>query len=178
MNRTYFRVAGVVALGLIVLVAVLLVKNPFRHKIVVRAYFANAMSLRAGAPVRLAGVDVGSVESVRARPEMKEAPAEVVMLLTPAYELSIPSDATVSVETAGVLGQTYVDIDVAHASGAPISSNAVLKTIATPQLTTQEVLEKFSEILSRKCNGDSGKESSTTAKNAAKNLSKNAAPQH
>ena len=174
MNRTYFRVAGVVALGLIVLVAVLVVKNPFRQKMVVRAYFANAMSLRAGASVRLAGVDIGSVESVRARPELKEAPAEVVMLLTPAYELDIPSDSTVSLETAGVLGQTYVDISVASASGAPISSNAVLKTRAIPQLTTQEVLEKFSEILSRKCNVDSGKGSSITEGNATKNVSKKA----
>ncbi len=105
MNRTYFRVAGVVALGLIVLVTMLLVKNPFRRKMVVRVYFANAMSLRAGAPVRLAGGDIGSVESVRARPELKEAPAEVVLLLTPAYELNIPSDSTVSLETEGVLGR-------------------------------------------------------------------------
>ena len=174
MNRAFIRVAGVAALALTVLVAVLLVKNPFLRKIVVRAYFANAMSLRAGAPVRLAGVDIGSVKSVRARPELKEAPAEVVMLLTPSYELNIPSDSTVSLETAGVLGETYVEIDVGHASGPAIGSNAVLKAVATPQMTTQEFIEKVGDILSRKCDCDSGKtngsEDDSTHKNTSKNL--------
>jgi phospholipid/cholesterol/gamma-HCH transport system substrate-binding protein len=178
MKGTYLRVAGLAALGLIVLVVVFLGRNPFRRGIVVRAYFANAMSLRAGAPVRLAGVDIGSVKSVRARPELKEAPAEVVMMLTPSYELNIPSDSTVSLETAGVLGQTYVDIDVTHASGTPIPSNAVLKTVNTPQLTTQEVLEKVSEILSRKCNCDSGKENNAVGTTNTKGLSTNAGQQH
>jgi phospholipid/cholesterol/gamma-HCH transport system substrate-binding protein len=157
MRWTPLRVAGVVVLALVALFAVRLVNRPFGHKIVVKAYFANAMSLRAGAEVRLAGVEIGRIESVRARPELKEAPAEVVMVLTPSYELKIPNDATASVETAGVLGQTYVDIDVGSASGAPIGPDAVLKTVATPQVTTKDLLEKFSEILSRKCDCDSGK---------------------
>ena len=174
MNRAYIRVAGVAALALIALVAVLLVKNPFRRKIVIRAYFANAMNLRAGASVRLAGVDIGSVESVRARPELKEAPAEVVMLLTPSYELNIPSDSTVSLETAGVLGDPYVEIDVGHASGPTIGSNAVLRAVATPQITTQELIQKVGDVLSRKCDCDSGKtngsEDGSTRKKAPKNV--------
>ena len=52
------RVAGVAGLAVVVLIAVLLVKRPFAQKFVVKAYFANAMSLRTGAPVRLAGVDI------------------------------------------------------------------------------------------------------------------------
>ena len=173
MNRALIRVAGVAALALIVLVAVLLVKNPFQRKIVARAYFANAMSLRAGAPVRLAGVDIGSVASVRARPELKEARAKVVMLITPSYELNIPSDSTVSLETAGVLGETYVEIDVGHASGPTIGSNAVLRVVATPQITTQEFIEKVGDILSRKCDCDSGKTNSSEDASTHKNSSKN-----
>lgn len=172
MNRAYVRVVGVAALAIIVLVAVLLVKNSFRPKIVVRAYFVNAMGLRAGAPVRLAGVDIGSVETVRARPELKEAPAEVVMLLTPSYELNIPSDSTVSLETAGVLGETYVEIDVEHASGPLIGSKAVLRTVATPQITSQELIEKVGNILSRKCDCDSGKASTAADASTHKSTSK------
>jgi|SRR5215469_2629081 len=172
MNRAYLRVAGVAALSLIVLVAFLLVKSPFRRKIVVRAYFANAMSIRAGAPVRLAGVDIGSVESVRARPELKQAPAEVVMLLTPSYELNIPSDSTASLETAGVLGETYVEIDVGHASGPGIGSNAVLRTVSAPEVTTQEFIEKVGNILSRKCDCGSGKTSVADDPNTHKGTSK------
>ena len=127
MRSTPVRLVGVVVLVLAALVAVWLVNRP-SHKMVVKAYFANATTLRVGADVRLAGVEIGRVKVLRARPELKEAPAEVVMLL-PAKGLNIPSDSTVSLESAE--GKTYVDIDVTHASGAPIGSNAVLKTVAT-----------------------------------------------
>ena len=33
----------------------------FTHKIILKSYFDNAGGLRVGAPVRLAGVDVGNV---------------------------------------------------------------------------------------------------------------------
>jgi phospholipid/cholesterol/gamma-HCH transport system substrate-binding protein len=101
MNWRFFRVAGLLGVVLIALIALLLVRKPFSDKMVVKAYFSDAMSLRAGAPVRLAGVDIGSVKSVRARPELKEAPAEVVMVLTPSYELKIPNDSTASLATGG-----------------------------------------------------------------------------
>lgn len=118
MRWTSLRVAGVAGLALVALFATLLVKQTFGHKIIVTAYFINATGLRAGAPVRLAGVDIGSVQSVRALPELKDAPAKVVMVLTPSYEIKIPNDATASLETEGVLGRAYVDIDARHASGA------------------------------------------------------------
>jgi len=155
MNWRFFRVAGLIGVVLITLIALLLVRKPFGHKMVVKAYFVDAMSLRAGAPVRLAGVDIGSVKSVRARPELKEAPAEVVMVLTPSYELKIPNDSTASLTTAGILGGTYVQIDAARASGPPLEANAVLKTIPTTQLSAHEILEKVQEMVSEKCGCDS-----------------------
>jgi ABC-type transporter Mla subunit MlaD len=81
------------------------------HRMVVKTYFANAMGLRAGAPVRFAGVDLGSVKSERAKPEVKNSPVEVVMVFNPPYELKIPNDSTVLLETAVILGETFVDID-------------------------------------------------------------------
>lgn len=173
MSWRSIRVAALVGVVVTALVVLLLVRNRFVHKTVVKAYFSNAMSLRAGAPVRLAGVDIGSVKSVRARPEMKEAPAEVVMVLTPSYELKIPNDSIASLATAGVLGETYVDIEVARASGAPIGTNSVLKTTPTTQLSTQEMLEKFGEILSKRCDCDSGRKVDTTDTTARKSISKN-----
>jgi phospholipid/cholesterol/gamma-HCH transport system substrate-binding protein len=174
MNWRLFRVAGLIGLALAVLITLLLVRKPFGHKTVVRAYFSDAMNLQSGSPVRLAGVEIGSVESVRARPELKEAPAEVVLVLTPSYELKIPNDSTASLETAGILGPTYVEIDVGHASGPPIGVDAVLKTTATPQLNAREALEKLQEMLHRKCDCDSGSKSDTAAMTRDKATSKNA----
>src|SRR3954464_6494503 len=76
------------------------------HSLELRVYFQNAHGLRAGAPVKLAGVEVGRITSVRARPELHAAPAEVVMKIQTPYELRIPNDATVFLATAGLLGET------------------------------------------------------------------------
>lgn len=95
MSWTSLRVAAVGALALVALIAVLLVKRPFAPELEMKAYFSNAMGLRIGAPVRLAGVDIGSVKTVRARPDLKEAPAEVVMILT-SHDLRIPNDSVAS----------------------------------------------------------------------------------
>jgi phospholipid/cholesterol/gamma-HCH transport system substrate-binding protein len=173
MSWRSIRIVALVGVVVAALAVLFLGRHPFVHKTVVKAYFSNAMNLRAGAPVRVAGVEIGAVKSVRARPEMKEAPAEVVMVLTPSYELKIPNDSVASLATAGVLGETYVEIDAAHASGAPIVTNAVLKTTPMTELSTQEMLEKFGKILSKKCDCDSGRKGDTTDKTARKNISNN-----
>jgi phospholipid/cholesterol/gamma-HCH transport system substrate-binding protein len=125
------------------------ISAPFSHSFIVKAYFTNAMGLQAGAVVRLAGVDIGSVKSVRARPELKETPVEVVMALRPAYELNLPNDSNAMLETAGVLGETYVEIDASSAVGPPITTNGILKTKPTVTLNTQQVLEKLTEHLNQ-----------------------------
>ena len=173
MSWRSIRIAALVGVVLAALVVLLLVTHPFVHKAIVKTYFSNAMNLRPGAPVRLAGVEIGTVKSVRARPEMKETPAEVVMALAPSYALKIPNDSVASLATAGVLGETYVEIDATHASGAPIGANAVLKTTPMTELSTQEMLEKFGQILSKKCDCDSGRKSDAPDKASRKNISKN-----
>src|SRR5580704_18114403 len=116
----------------VVVLAILLVAlRPMGHRMVGKACFTNAMGLGAGAPVGFAGVDRGSVKSVRARPEVKNSPVEVVMVFNPRYELKIPNDATVLLETAGILGETFVDIDAAKDTGPPIGANAVRKAHST-----------------------------------------------
>ena len=168
MNSSAVRVSALVGCVVAGLVGLLLVWSPRGHQIVVKAYFSNAMGLRPGARVRLAGIDIGSVTTVRARPEMKEAPAEVLMALTPSYELKIPNDSTATLSTAGILGETYVAIDASHASGAPIGANAVLHTIPTTQLSTHEMLEKLGDIMSKHCDGDSSGDT-TVGKKISKN---------
>lgn len=149
MRRTILRVAGVVVVTLVLVLLVVRPRSPFRHKLVLKAYFTDAEGLRAGAPVRLAGVDVGIVRSVRARPEMKDAPAEVIMTLDPPYDLKIPDDSLVSVESDGVFGPAFVEIEVKSASGPPVRPGAVLKTIPTEHLTTEQIIDKLGQSLHR-----------------------------
>jgi phospholipid/cholesterol/gamma-HCH transport system substrate-binding protein len=109
----------IVAVAALVLIMVFGRARLWTHRLEVKAYFKDAQGLRAGAPVRLAGVQVGSVRSVRALPDKRENPAEVVMVLNTPNELRIPNDSVVSLATAGVLGDTFAEINVQNASGPP-----------------------------------------------------------
>jgi len=65
------------------------------------------------------------------------------------------------------IGETLVDIDVASATGPPIGANAVLKAKPTVQLTTEQFIEKLSEVLGKKnCDCDNKKDAAGA--NAAK----------
>jgi phospholipid/cholesterol/gamma-HCH transport system substrate-binding protein len=133
----------------------------FSHRIELKVYFQNANGLRAGAPVRLAGVEVGKITSVRARAEMQVAPAEVTMRLRTPYKLNIPNDSTVSLDTAGVLGETFAEINVLGASGAPVKNHGVLKEKPTKFLSTEEMIEKIADIVQRKPCAPQGKDMAT-----------------
>jgi phospholipid/cholesterol/gamma-HCH transport system substrate-binding protein len=98
-----------------------------QHQLEVKTYFADARGLRTGAPVRVAGVDVGRVAEAHVRSELKEHAAEVVLLIQTPYELKIPADSVVSLRRDGLLGETYAEVDIRHASGPPIGNQGALK---------------------------------------------------
>ena len=150
MNWKAIRVLSLMTAVCAGLVALLFIGRPFGHKLVLRAYFIDGRDLRPGARVRLAGVDIGSVESVRVRPELKEAPVEVVMVLAPTYELKIPNDSVAMLRTAGLLGGTYVAIDITGAMGPQLQTNGTLKTAPTTEATAEEMLKKIDEMLEKK----------------------------
>ena len=150
MRPKVLRISALVAVAVATLLIVVVGHWPIGHRLTVKAYFSNVGGLREGANVRIAGVDIGSVKSVHVRPELGQEPVEVVMMLNPPYEIRIPSDSTVSLETAGVLGATYAEINTASASGPPLGPNAVLKSQPTEQMTTQQFLEFVSKTLEKK----------------------------
>ncbi|PYV50795.1 MAG: hypothetical protein DMG92_06460, partial [Acidobacteria bacterium] len=59
----------------------LVIKGPSGSRLELTTYFADAQGLRRGAPVRLAGVNVGSISDVRVRPDLRDNPAEVKLAL-------------------------------------------------------------------------------------------------
>ena len=128
----------------------------FTKKLVVRAYVDNAGGLTVGAPVRLEGVDIGNVTNIRVvnDPKRKLAPVEVTMKITTKYEATMKSDCEVSLNTAGVLGQVFVDFDCREAKGKPMQNGDELPTRDVPQLqdvvrASQGTLENVNVLLNR-----------------------------
>jgi ABC-type transporter Mla subunit MlaD len=127
------------ALVLIVVGAVVILWLPLRkpatHSISLTTYFRSGDGLQSKAPVRVDGVELGSVTSVRVRPELGEHPVEVSMAIATCYDLGIPSDSIVVLATGGLLGPTLVDIDTRRAQGSRIGNNGVL---TSSELTDEE----------------------------------------
>ncbi len=100
----------------------------FTSKIILKSYFPDASGLAIGAPVRLSGVDIGSVTRVRVVPGNPLAPVEVTMKVTRKYDFFLRKDSETILSTAGVLGQTYINIDSSHAKGPQVEDGDVLKS--------------------------------------------------
>lgn len=108
----------------------------FTRKFIVHAFVDNAGGLAVGAPVRLEGVDIGNVTGIQvvADPKRRLAPVDVRMKITTKYEPIMRNDCEVSLNTAGVLGQVFVDLDCRSAKGRAMQNGDELPTREVPQL--------------------------------------------
>jgi phospholipid/cholesterol/gamma-HCH transport system substrate-binding protein len=128
----------------------------FTKKIILHAYVDNAAGLRVGAPVRLEGVDIGNVTGIRVGhdPKRRVAPVDVTMKVTTRYQDLMKKDCQASLNTAGVLGEVFVDLDCRQAVGQTLQSGDVLPTKDMPQLqdvvrATQGTIENVNVLLTR-----------------------------
>ena len=128
----------------------------FTRRITLKSYFDNAQGLRVGAPVRLSGVDVGNVGKILIVPDKDKqlTPVEVVMKVSTRYSYAIHRDSVTSLETAGVLGETYLDIDSLQALGPAARDGDTLPTQVHPDFNqvvraSQGTLENMDALLKR-----------------------------
>lgn len=114
----------------------------FARKITLRCYFENASGLKNGAPVTLEGVTIGNVIKVRVVPDRNPTPVEVTMRMGVEYLHDLHTDSTAGIAQAGVLGDSFLDIDSTRASGPPPADRAELKTSGSPSI--QDVIRTSS----------------------------------
>lgn len=117
----------------------------FAEKVILRCYFKNATGLKEGAPVTLEGVTIGNVRHIRVVPSRNPDPVEVTMELGGKFKSGLHTDSTAVITQAGVLGDSYVDIDSTHATGPVPSDNAELKASGSP--TLQDVIQASQDSL-------------------------------
>jgi phospholipid/cholesterol/gamma-HCH transport system substrate-binding protein len=106
------------------------------RKITLKSYFDNAGGLREGAPVRLQGVDIGNVSGIRvvSDPARRMTPVELTLKVNTKYHGNLHKDSVTMLSTAGVLGETYIDIDSSQAKGPEAQEGDVLPTRETPDI--------------------------------------------
>ena len=126
----------------------------FTRKITLRSYFDNAGGLREGAPVRLAGVDIGNVTGIRIVGAKPTTPVEVTMKVNTKYKFNLRKDSVTLLATAGVLGETYVDIDSSTASATEATDGDTLAARNQPDIqdvvrASQGTLQNMDALLKR-----------------------------
>ena len=128
----------------------------FTRRITLVAYFDNAEGLRIGAPVRLSGVDIGNVAHIFVVPDKDKqlTPVEIVMKVSTKYSFNLRRDTRTVLETAGVLGETFMDMDSSQAIGPPAQDGDTLPTLIHPDFnevvrSSQSTLQNMDALLKR-----------------------------
>jgi len=84
--------------------------------------------------VDLQGVAIGNVKSVKVVPGKPLSPVQVVMRVNRDFQQFIHTDSKATIETAGVLGESFVDIDSKEAKGPIVKDGAELPPGNAPGL--------------------------------------------
>jgi phospholipid/cholesterol/gamma-HCH transport system substrate-binding protein len=126
----------------------------FTRKITLRSYFDNAGGLREGAPVRLAGVDIGNVHGIRIVNGKPTTPVEVTMKVNTKYSFNLRKDSVTLLSTAGILGETFVDVDSSGAKGPAAADGDTLDARDQPDIqdvvrSSQSTLQNMDSLLKR-----------------------------
>lgn len=106
------KVGIFVFIGLVILTYFVLMIGDF--KLMKRGYhiktvFGFANGIKVGAPLRLAGVDVGEVKEIKLSHE-KEGKTIVFLTAWVENEVKIPKDSRAWVNTLGLLGEKYLEV--------------------------------------------------------------------
>jgi phospholipid/cholesterol/gamma-HCH transport system substrate-binding protein len=134
------------------------------------AKFDNIGDLKPGAPVSMAGVNIGEVESIRFDPT--DYKAAVTLRISNDYK-QIPDDSDASIQTQGLLGGKYIGI-------GPGGSDMYLKDGSTIPFTQsaivlESLVNKFFANFAQRGSdngGGSGSDSSASSDDAAKEKQK------
>ncbi|HTS70128.1 MAG TPA: MlaD family protein [Terriglobia bacterium] len=150
------RVGVLVIVSLIVFaVAVFFISGQvgiFTRHYTLKAYLPSAGDLREGAQVRLAGIAVGNVEKIRISPYPdKQRAVEIDLKIAGTYQKEIRADSVASVETVGLLGDSYLDITRGTPGQEPVPEGGSVKTaekadIAAVVQNTNEVIMNLNTL--------------------------------
>lgn len=98
----------------------------------------NVEGLKVGAPVWLAGIDVGVVTSIRFERPTKTNEVAIVLQIDREALRKIGTDSVVRVKTRGLMGEKYVDITPSQT----YSNHPVTRLYGLPTVGLDEVMQK------------------------------------
>jgi phospholipid/cholesterol/gamma-HCH transport system substrate-binding protein len=131
--------------ALAVIAAVLIVETLggvefFKRGYRLLAEFNNVADLKVGDRVKIAGVEVGRVESI----VLTNNKVQVTMKLR--SNVIVRTDSTATIKFTGLLGQNFVSVDFGSPGSPRATEDALLKTVEQPDLSA--VMQKIDNVAS------------------------------
>jgi phospholipid/cholesterol/gamma-HCH transport system substrate-binding protein len=128
-------------------------KGLFRRYETLRTYMADAAGMSSGTPVRLNGILIGYLESVRLTGSKNVSRAVEFEMKVQEKYLPIPSDSIVGISAANLLGDKYLNIQ-RGTSPRPVQPGGELASLEAqdiPELMAQSanLLKTFQTIVGR-----------------------------
>jgi phospholipid/cholesterol/gamma-HCH transport system substrate-binding protein len=118
----------------------------FSRRYTLKAYASEAGGLREGAQVRLAGVAVGNLKRIQISPYPERARAvELVMGVARTYQNQIRADSIATIETVGLLGESYVNLTRGSPGQEVIADGGVLKT--SEEADIKRVVQNANDVI-------------------------------
>jgi phospholipid/cholesterol/gamma-HCH transport system substrate-binding protein len=149
ISHRALRMTGIVIGGLCLALVVLhsWSSGLFLPKYSLRMYVPEAAGLAVGSPVRLDGLNAGTVNAVKlAVPSgNSERRIELTLRIEKRYQDEIRSDSTAMLNAEGLLGGRVVDIQRGF-RGAPLSAGAEIAVVPTKQITLEHVINSVSKL--------------------------------
>lgn len=102
-----------------------------------KAYFTTVSGLKSGAPVELAGVEVGRVEQIGLDASTQMAMVELKIK----SGIEIKDDAIASIKTSGLIGDKYVRLTMGGSPQALQPGDTIMDTEAP--LDIEELIGKY-----------------------------------
>lgn len=109
-------------------------------------YLSEVEGLQSGAPVRLDGVPVGSVQSISLTDKPSDASHNITLVLRidKKFQPDIRTDSTASLITEGLLGNRYVTV-TRGITGTPIPNNGVIP--GKEEAAMKEIVERGADLV-------------------------------
>src|SRR5436190_7275276 len=114
----------------------------FRRGFLVNALFKNVQELKIGDRVKMAGVEIGRVQSL----SITNDRVRVTMKVQAARRQDVKTDSMATVKFTGLMGQNYVAIDFGTPGAPRASEQAYLNTEEQPDMSA--VMQKIENVAS------------------------------
>jgi phospholipid/cholesterol/gamma-HCH transport system substrate-binding protein len=125
------------------------------RKYSLRAYFPSAEGLRPGSQVTLAGIPAGSIKDIHlSESRDPDRAVEIVLSIPRGFQHEIRADSVANKTTAGLLGETFIDITRGSLNQPELQNGSEIKTLQEADIkriekNANDVISNLNELSQR-----------------------------